>query len=65
VPSDLYDDLAMSHHSVHAAVAAPAPDFHNGFAATLDDVVDFYETRFGIGLMAQEKADLIAFLRAL
>jgi cytochrome c peroxidase len=46
-------------------LAARAPYFHNGFAATLDAVVDFYETRFGIGLTAQEKADLAAFLRAL
>jgi cytochrome c peroxidase len=41
------------------------PYFHNGFAATLEDAVDFYETRFGIGLTAQEKADLVAFLKAL
>ena len=30
-----------------------------------DDVVDFYDTRFHIGLTAQEKADLVAFLKAL
>jgi cytochrome c peroxidase len=47
------------------ALAARAPYFHNGFASTLDAVVDFYETRFAIGLTAQEKADLAAFLRAL
>jgi cytochrome c peroxidase len=47
------------------ALAARAPYFHNGFAATLDAVVDFYETRFAIGLTAKEKADLAAFLRAL
>jgi len=34
-------------------------------AATLADVVDFYNTRFNIGFTAQEKADLIAFLGAL
>jgi len=27
--------------------------------------VDFYDTRFNIGLSRQEKADLVAFLRAL
>jgi len=27
--------------------------------------VDFYDTRFGIGLTAPEKADLIAFLQSL
>ena len=46
------------------ALAARAPYFHNGFASTLDAVVDFYETRFGIGLTAREKADLAAFLFA-
>jgi cytochrome c peroxidase len=46
-------------------LAARAPYFHNGFAATLEDAIDFYETRFNIGLTAQEKADLAAFLRAL
>ena len=47
------------------ALAARAPYFHNGSAATLDEVVDFYETRFNLHLSAQEKADLVAFLRAL
>ena len=47
------------------ALAARAPYFHNGAAATLEEVVEFYETRFTIGLTPQEKADLVAFLRAL
>ena len=42
-----------------------APYFHNGRAALLSDVVDFYEQRFRIGLTAQERADLLAFLGAL
>jgi len=42
-----------------------APYFHNGFAADLDAVVDFYDTRFGIGFTKQEKSDLITFLRSL
>jgi cytochrome c peroxidase len=46
-------------------LAARAPYFHNGFAATLADVIEFYDRRFDIGLSAQEKADLIAFLKAL
>jgi cytochrome c peroxidase len=46
-------------------LAARAPYFHNGSAATLEDVLDFYDTRFNIGFTAQEKADLIAFLNAL
>jgi cytochrome c peroxidase len=46
-------------------LAARAPYFHNGFAATLTDVVEFYNSRFNIGLRAQEKSDLVAFLKAL
>jgi hypothetical protein len=29
------------------------------------DVVEFYDSRFNIGLTAREKADLVAFLLAL
>ena len=47
------------------ALAARAPYFHNGSAATLSDAVDFYNTRFSLGLSRREKADLIAFLGAL
>jgi cytochrome c peroxidase len=46
-------------------LAARAPYFHNGFAADLAAVVNFYEERFNIGFSACEKADLVAFLRAL
>jgi cytochrome c peroxidase len=47
------------------ALAARAPYFHNGAAATLREVVELYDTRFSIGLTAREKADLEAFLRSL
>jgi cytochrome c peroxidase len=46
-------------------LAARAPYFHNGFAATLADVVEFYNDRFNISLSAREKSDLVAFLKAL
>jgi cytochrome c peroxidase len=46
-------------------LAARAPFFHNGSAKTLREVVEFYETRFSIGLTEREKADLVAFLRSL
>jgi hypothetical protein len=46
-------------------LAARAPYFHNGSAATLRDVVDFYDTRFNIGMTEQQKSDLVAFLSAL
>ncbi len=47
------------------ALSARAPYFHTGSAASLDDVVNFYDGRFGIGLSAQEHSDLVAFLRTL
>jgi cytochrome c peroxidase len=46
-------------------LAPRAPYFHNGFAADLDAVVEFYDTRFNIGFTKQEKSDLVAFLRTL
>ena len=46
-------------------LAPRAPYFHNGMAADLGAVVDFYDTRFSIGFSAQEKSDLVAFLRSL
>ena len=46
-------------------LAPRAPYFHNGFAATLTDVVHFYATRFHLGLTSQDIADLSAFLAAL
>lgn len=47
------------------ALAARPPYFHNGSAGSLDEVVQFYNQRFGIGLTPQEAEDLVAFLRAL
>jgi hypothetical protein len=37
----------------------------NGSAASLRDVVDFYDARFGLGLSDAQKSDLVAFLRTL
>jgi cytochrome c peroxidase len=46
-------------------LAARAPYFHNGLAVDLAAVVDFYDSRFAMGLAAQDKSDLVAFLRTL
>jgi cytochrome c peroxidase len=46
-------------------LAARAPYFHDGSAATLEEVVDFYNLRFNIGLAERQKSDLAAFLRSL
>ena len=43
-------------------LAARAPYFSNGSAATLGELVDFYDQRFSIGLSAQEKSDLANLL---
>lgn len=42
-----------------------APYFHNGSAATLDAVVDRYDTRLSLGLTSQQKADLVQYLKSL
>lgn len=42
-----------------------SPYMHNGFSGELLDIVDFYDRRFSIGLTAEEKSDLKAFLQAL
>ena len=39
-----------------------SPYMHNGFSGDLLDILDFYDNRFQIGLSAQDKADLRAFL---
>jgi hypothetical protein len=46
-------------------LAARAPYFHNGFAANLDAVIDFYNDRFGMGLSDAQHDDLVNFLAAL
>ena len=42
-----------------------APYFHDGSAATLDAVVTRYDSTLNLGLSAQQKADLVAYLRTL
>ena len=58
-------DMGKFKGPVLRALAARAPYFHNGAAADLAAVVDFYDERFHINLSRQEKADLVAFLRTL
>jgi len=60
-----WSDIGKFKGPILRGLAARAPYFHNGSAATLEDAVDFYDTRFNIGLTRQEKADLVAFLKAL
>jgi cytochrome c peroxidase len=44
---------------------ARAPYFHNGAAADLQELVKFYDQRFGMHLTDQQQSDLIAFLNSL
>jgi cytochrome c peroxidase len=46
-------------------LASRAPYMHDGSLTTLMDVVNMYNKRFNIGLTAQNKADLVAFLETL
>jgi len=61
----LWKDVGRLKGPILRGLASRAPYFHNGSAQTLEDVVNFYNTRFNIGLSQQEKQDLIAFLNSL
>jgi cytochrome c peroxidase len=63
--SGKWQDIGKFKGPILRGLAARAPYFHNGSAASLEDVVDFYDSRFAIGLSRQERADLAAFLAAL
>jgi cytochrome c peroxidase len=46
-------------------LAARAPYFSNGSAKTLEEVVGFYEKRYQMDFTAQQKQDLVNFLKVL
>jgi cytochrome c peroxidase len=58
-------DIGKVKGPVLRGLASRAPYFHNGTAASLDDVVTFYDQRFGIQFTEEERSDLVAFLNAL
>jgi cytochrome c peroxidase len=58
-------DIGKVKGPILRGLAARAPYFHNGSAATLMDVVNFYDQRFGIGFTSDQKQDLVNFLNAL
>jgi hypothetical protein len=60
-----WDDIGKFKGPVLRALSARPPYFHDGSAATLMDVIDFYDARFQARFTPREKADLLAFLRAL
>jgi hypothetical protein len=58
-------DIGKVKGPILRGLAARAPYFHNGSAATLMDAVNFYDQRFGIGFTVRQKEDLVNFLNAL
>jgi cytochrome c peroxidase len=58
-------DIGKFKGPILRGLAGRAPYFHNGSAATLGDVLDFYNTRFNLNLTARQRSDLIAFLNTL
>ena len=58
-------DIGRLKGPILRGLASRAPYFHNGSAATLTDVVNFYDQRFGIGFTQQQKSDLVNFLNSL
>ena len=60
-----WSDLGRFKTPTIRALAARAPYFHNGIAGTLEDVVRHYEDHLGFVFTDRERADLVAFLRAL
>jgi cytochrome c peroxidase len=58
-------DIGKFKGPILRGLAMRAPYFHNGSAATLSDAVAFYNSRFNMGLSAQDQSDLVAFLSSL
>ena len=58
-------DLNRVKGPILRGLAARAPYFHNGAAATLLDAVNFYNQRFQMNLTPKEEQQLVAFLNSL
>ncbi len=63
--SGLWKDISRFKTPGLRALSMRAPYFHDGSAATIADVVAFYDKKFAIQFTPQELADLTAFLKAL
>jgi cytochrome c peroxidase len=61
----LCSDVNRVKGPVLRGLAARAPYFHNGAAATLLQAVNFYNQRFSMNLTEQQKRQLVAFLNSL
>ena len=58
-------DIGRGKGLILRGLAARAPYFHNGVAGNLQQLVNFYNQRFQIGLSQQQMQDLINFLQTL
>src|SRR5262249_28476295 len=58
-------DISRGKGPILRGLPARAPYFHNGGAANLSQVVNFYNQRFQIGLTSEQIQDLINFLQTL
>ncbi|HEY2677582.1 MAG TPA: hypothetical protein VGI65_11495 [Steroidobacteraceae bacterium] len=63
--SGLCSDLNRVKGPILRGLAARAPYFHNGAAATLLQAVNFYNQRFAMNLTEEQKRQLVAFLNSL
>ena len=63
--SGLCSDLMRVKGPILRGLAARAPYFHNGAAASLTEVVNFYNERFDMGLTDEQKRQLMTFLQSL
>ena len=61
----LCSDLNRVKGPILRGLAARAPYFHNGAAATLLQAVNFYNQRFSMNLTEEQKRQLVAFLNSL
>ena len=63
--SGLCSDFNRGKGPILRGLAARAPYFHNGAAANLTELVNFYNRRFQMNLTEQQKGQLVAFLNSL
>jgi cytochrome c peroxidase len=63
--SGLCSDLNRVKGPILRGLAARAPYFHNGAAATVLQAVNFYNQRFSMNLTEEQKRQLVAFLNSL
>jgi cytochrome c peroxidase len=61
----LCSDFNRGKGPILRGLAARAPYFHNGAAANLTELVNFYNQRFQMNLTAEQKRQLVVFLNSL